>query len=228
MPAEAPAARAGGSGRGRRRLLRRAGAVAGAGLLSLSGRLTRVTLHDEFHAERARSGPGSVIFAFWHGRFWLLAASLRRYRAAVMVSLSEDGEVIATAARRLGYHPVRGSSSRGGREGLAELARCLAEGRSVALTPDGPRGPRHVAQMGAVALAARTARPIVPLGAASRPAWSFRSWDRFQVPRPFARGHIVFGEPLLVPAAEDLEPWRIELEARLTAVEERADLEAAG
>ena len=215
----------GGLTRRARPLLRVLGAGAGTTLLRASARWTRVRhLHQEREATLLRDHQ-AVIYAFWHGRFWLLAACLGRTGAAVLVSLSEDGELIARAARGLGYLPVRGSSSRRGREGLRELDQLLREGRSAALTPDGPRGPRHVAQMGAVALAARTGKPILPLAAASRPCWTLKSWDAFQVPRPLARGVIVYGEPLHVPAEGDLEPSRAALETRLNETEAEADRE---
>ncbi len=224
-PAPASARESGSRARPRpgRKLLRRAGAAAGATLLRLSGRLTRVRYLHREREEAALKKSGAVIYAFWHGRFWLAAARAGRPGTAVLVSLSEDGEIIARAAERMGYRAVRGSSSRGGREGLVALEALLTEGVSAALTPDGPRGPRHVAQMGAVLLAARTGRPLVPLGAAARPAWTFGSWDRFQVPRPGARGALVYGDPIEVPPASDLEPWRKRLEAALNAVEAEAD-----
>ncbi len=199
------------------------GAGAGASVLRLSARWTRTALLHQEREGDALNNYHSVIYVLWHGRFWLPAAVLGRSGAAILVSLSEDGEVIARAAERLGFRTVRGSSSRGGREGLREMEALLRDGVSVALTPDGPRGPRRRAQMGAVALAARTARPLVPVGAAARPAWALRSWDRFQVPRPGARGAIVYGPSLQVPAGGDLEPWRRRLEAALTAAEAEAD-----
>jgi hypothetical protein len=154
----------------------------------------------------------------------VLAGGLRRPGTGVLVSLSPDGEVIAQVLERLGFRAVRGSSSRRGREGLRELEAWLAQGRSAALTPDGPRGPRHRAQMGTVVLAARSGRAIVPLGGAAHPAWTLGSWDRFQIPRPWARAALVFGEPLRVPSGEtDLEPWRARLEAALDAVEREAE-----
>jgi len=222
--------RDGGSGRGglSRRLrgpLRGLGAGVGAALLRLSGRLTRVRYLHREREDEALSLYGNVIYAIWHGRMWLPVARLGKTGAAVLVSLSADGEVIARAARSLGFRPVRGSTSRGGREGLEALTGLLENGRSVALTPDGPRGPRHRAAVGAVALSARTGRPILPVGAAASPAWSFASWDRFQLPRPGARGVIVYGEPVRVPAGEELEPWRRRLEAALDGVEAEADRE---
>jgi len=152
---------------------------------------------------------------------------MRDRKTAVLVSLSEDGEVIAKALEGMGLFPVRGSSSRRGREGLQELEEALRNGRSVALTPDGPRGPRHRAQMGAVALAARTGKPILPISSASRSAWVLGSWDSFQVPRPGTRAVITFGKPILVPGDTDLEPWRLKLEEALTAAEKEVDEEVS-
>ena len=212
---------------GLRRPLRSLAAWTGASVLRSLSALVRLR---ELHKERekdALSRYGSVIYAFWHGRGFLLAGRVGRRGTAVLVSLSEDGEMIARASRRLGFHPVRGSSSRRGREGLAELERALAEGRPVAITPDGPRGPRHRAQMGAVVLAARSGKPILPMGVSARPAWTLGSWDAFQVPRPGARGAVVYGDAILVPAAADLEPWRMRLEEALNAAEAEADREVA-
>lgn len=206
-----------------RRGIRRAGAWMGAGILKGSRRLGRLQRLNPEREQLLLQDYPSIIYAVWHGRFWVPITAYAGRGVAVLVSRSEDGEVIARAAQRLGYVPVRGSSSRGGREGLAALAAKLEGGRSVALTPDGPRGPRHVAQMGTVALAARTGRPILPLGAASRHAWTMNSWDAFQVPRPLSLSVLVYGDPLLVPPAEDLEPWRAQLDQRLREAEANAD-----
>jgi hypothetical protein len=206
-----------------RRLLRAVAARAGAALITASGRLTRTEFIHPEHEDNALKNHESVIYALWHGRLWLLAARLRDRRAAILVSLSEDGELIARVTGRLGYRPVRGSTSRRGREALVALEAELRGGRSVALTPDGPRGPRHTAQVGAVVLAARTGKPILPVAAAARRAWEFPSWDAFQVPCPGTRGVIVFGEPILVPPGGDAEGWRSRLETALNAVESEAD-----
>ena len=210
--------------RGHRVWARRLGVHCGAGILGVSGRLTRVRM---IHAERDAAAVdrfGSVVYALWHGRMWLLASRFPRRGVGVLVSLSEDGDLIARVLEKLDLVPIRGSSSRGGGEGLRELETHLREGVTVAITPDGPRGPRHQARMGAVALAARTGKPIIPIGAAASRFWTLRSWDAFQIPKPGASGVIVIGAPILVPAAEDLEPWRRQLEEALIAVEAEADL----
>jgi len=209
----------------RRAAVRSLGAWGGAGVLRASGALTRLRfLHLEREAA-AVTKEESVIYAMWHGRMWLLAARFPRRGVGVLVSLSEDGEVMARILSRLRLVPVRGSSSRGGDDALKALEKWVSEGQSAAITPDGPRGPRHVAHMGAVALAARTGKPIVPLGAAARPAWTLRSWDEFQVPKPGARAVIAVGEPFYVPRAADLEPWRAQLESALNLAEAEAERE---
>ena len=211
----------------RRAAMRRLGVWGGAGVLRASGALTRLRfLHLEREAEVVTKEQ-AVIYAMWHGRMWLLASRFPRRGVAVLVSLSEDGEVIANILSRLRLVPVRGSSSRGGDEALKTLETWVSEGRSAAITPDGPRGPRHVAAIGAVALAARTGKPIVPLGAAASPAWTLRSWDKFQVPKPGSRAVIAVGEPFYVPRSADLEPWRAQLESALNDAEAEAEREVA-
>ena len=201
---------------------------AGAGVLWASAHLSRVRFLHQEREVKALADYGAVIYALWHGRLWLLAGRLYRRHPGLLVSLSRDGEILAQVAAHLGYHPVRGSSSRGGAEGFRDLERCLAEGRSVALTPDGPRGPSRRAQAGAAALAARSGIPILPMGAGARKVWRMNSWDGFEIPWPGARAAIVFGEPLLVPSTGDLEPWRLRLEESLNTVVEEADREVQG
>lgn len=207
----------------RRRALRSAGAAVGSAVLWTATRLVRVRVAGEERRRALVAEHGAVIYAIWHGRFMLAAGRLGYTGAGVLVSLSEDGEIIARASERLGYFAIRGSSSRGGREGLDAMHRSLDAGRSVALTPDGPRGPRHVARPGVAVLAARSGKPVLPLGAAARPAWHTRSWDAFQIAKPFSRGAIAFGEPLFVPDGEPIEPWLERVADALHAAERAAE-----
>ena len=117
----------------------------------------------------------------------------------MLISRSEDGAMIADLVRRFGFVTVRGSSSRGGAEGLRALARAIREGHSVVVVPDGPRGPREVLKPGVVALARLTGAPVVPLALAASSEWRARSWDEFRIPKPFSRCVVRFGEPILVP-----------------------------
>jgi lysophospholipid acyltransferase (LPLAT)-like uncharacterized protein len=130
----------------------------------------------------------------------------------------------------MGLEVVRGSSSRGGAEALRTLARSLADGVSVMVVPDGPRGPREIVKPGVVTLAALSGAAIVPVALGASAEWRLRSWDRFRIPRPFARCVMRFAEPIAVARDADRdmrEAARKEVEAALHAVSGRADGEAA-
>ena len=142
----------------------------------------------------------------------------------MITSQNFDGEWIAGIIRRFGYGTARGSTSRGGARALVQLRRDLNEGRPAAFTLDGPRGPARVAQPGAVFLAGATGHPILPFHIESSSAWTMGSWDRAQVPKPFARVGVVIGEPLAVPDTADaiVEASRVSLERALGELEVRA------
>lgn len=141
----------------------------------------------------------------WHGRL-LAAMPLRHHRDRgfeVLVSPSADGALVVTSLRRFGYGVIRGSSSRGGAQALRALAQALRRGQSIVLTPDGPRGPRHSVNSGVGWLARHSGAPIVPVGIAVDRAWRIRSWDRFLIPKPFARLIVTYGDPVAVPRSCD-------------------------
>jgi lysophospholipid acyltransferase (LPLAT)-like uncharacterized protein len=174
-----------------------------------------------------------VIYTVWHGHILLLPYLYgRRYRIHALTSRSRDGEVLSRFIQGFGIHVVRGSSSRGGARALLALARVIRDaGDNVLIVPDGPRGPRHVAQSGAVVLAKMTGAPIVPLAFGAAPCSVLRSWDAFVVPHPFARAAVVFGPPLTVPPAADrevVEAKRRELEAVLLGITGAATRAAGG
>jgi lysophospholipid acyltransferase (LPLAT)-like uncharacterized protein len=173
-----------------------------------------------------------VIYTVWHGRILLLPYLYgRRFRIHALTSRSRDGEILSRFVQGFGVHVVRGSSSRGGARALLALARAVREeGSDVLIVPDGPRGPRHVAQSGAAMLAKVTGVPMVPMAFAATPCTVVRSWDAFVVPHPFARAVVLFGEPIAVPRDADrdgLEAKRRELEAALQEITAAAD-RAAG
>ena len=153
-----------------------------------------------------RPQPEPRIYVYWH-EFVLPAVGLYRDRPIhPFASQSFDGELISRAMHRLGLGPcARGSSSRGGAQGLLELKKFLDQGEHVSITVDGPRGPRRRAQLGAVKLAQLSGRALVPFGIASRPALRLRSWDRMLLPLPWMGGRVHFGEAIYVPRAAELE-----------------------
>lgn len=172
---------------------------------------------------------GPAIFAVWHNR---LALSLRLYarfiqkhhpprRLAALVSASRDGGLLAQVLALFSVQPVRGSSSRRGAQALLEMTSWAERGYDLAITPDGPRGPRYQVQSGAVDLAALCGRPLIPVSYDLSWSRRLRSWDGFLVPLPFATCRVRFGPPLEVPwPLEDAarETYRAEFERRLRAI----------
>ena len=141
-----------------------------------------------------------LAFAFWHGQMLPLVVRHRGEGVAILVSSHRDGEIIARIIHRFGFRTIRGSSSRGAGRALLGLVRELEAGREVAVTPDGPRGPARRFAAGALAAAQRSGAPIVPVGAHASRAWRLRSWDRFMIPKPFARITVAYGPPTPVAA----------------------------
>jgi len=163
--------------------------------------------------------PRSLIWVFWHNRIFALPITYRRYlstrRGAVLTSASGDGAVIAATIARFGVAAVRGSSSRRGAAAMLGLIGWIRDGYDVGIVPDGPRGPRYRMGPGAVKLASLTEVAVLPIRVEYGSWWTFKSWDRFRLPRPFTRVTVVF-EPLfeVEPDADDetLERRRLELE----------------
>ena len=168
---------------------------------------------------------GPEIYCFWHQCVLPCTMYFRHSHAVILISRSFDGELITRILRMFGFDAVRGSSSRGAREGLLGLARVIESGRTAIFTADGPRGPIYRTKMGPVKLAQMTGAPIGAFHLEPEKAWTMRSWDRFLVPRPFTRICVSWAQWTHVPAAapmEDFEPRREELNAAL----ERARLRA--
>ncbi|HUF26292.1 MAG TPA: lysophospholipid acyltransferase family protein [Gemmatimonadaceae bacterium] len=197
-------AREDGASRGSDRRLRLIVAI-GALALRLLARTWRVEVRHGERFERVSAGGSVFIYALPHGHLLPLMWHHRARGVSVVISEHRDGELIARIARRLGYRTVRGSTSRGAARALLGLVRELEAGHPVAVTPDGPRGPALSFAPGAVIAAQRQGCPILPLAASASSAWRFRSWDRFMVPKPFARVAIVYGEPRWVTATTTRE-----------------------
>lgn len=164
----------------------------------------RVTFEDRTGLLAGDSRP--IIFGLWHNR---LALSMTVYHdyvrrkfpskgLAAMISASKDGGLLAKILDQFDVHPVRGSSSRRGRQALLEAARLAQKGFHVAITPDGPRGPRYQAHDGIIGLAQVTGYPIVPVSMSIKGKIRTKSWDRFMIPLPFARCHIILGKTIFV------------------------------
>jgi len=193
-----------------------------------------VHVHENPRSRRRRTRgqrADGCIYALWHAHQLSSVLHYRNLGVNVLVSSSTDGEMIAEAARRLGFRTVRGSSTRGGTGALLGLMEKLRRGEDVAITPDGPRGPRHRVKHGAIYLAQKTGRPIVPAAIGISSSWELPSWDRFRIPKPLARGYAMFAQPIRVPSNLDDREFlslRGRLSRALDDLERRADRIAAG
>lgn len=169
---------------------------------------------------------GHYIVALWHCYILMMVSCRFGRPICVMISQHRDGEMIARTIARFRVDTARGSSTRGGRAALREMIRIAAEGSNLAITPDGPRGPRCIAQIGVVTAAQMTGLPVIPIAFIAKHKRRLRSWDRFEVPRPFSRGMFVYGDPIAVP--RELEPaeseeYRVLIERRMNDVVEIAE-----
>lgn len=203
--------------------LQKAAALAGAVLLRALFATLRLRVHDP-HGFLANPPTKPVIYAFWHNRILAItAAFLRVYppgRRGVLVltSASKDGMWLGQLAARLGMGSVRGSSSRRGATAMRELLERVAQGYDIAITPDGPRGPKYELGSGLVYLAQKAGMPIIPCHARFGRTIRLKTWDRFAIPLPFASLDVTMGAALRVPAnADDFEDQRKRIESVLRA-----------
>jgi lysophospholipid acyltransferase (LPLAT)-like uncharacterized protein len=169
--------------------------VLGAGLVSGWFFTTRLRRIGAQHYEQFRKAGQPVMFVFWHGRLLPLVHHHRNEGIVVLVSEHDDGEYITRVIERNGFGTVRGSSTRGGTKGLRSLVRAARDGHDVAVTPDGPTGPRGVFKTGALAAAQMAGLPVVPLTVRASSGWRLGSWDGFLIPRPFSTITIEYLEP---------------------------------
>ncbi len=166
------------------------------------------------------------IIVFWHGRLLMIPHSYEGKKVGFLASPHRDGQVVGKALQQLGFHMILGSTTRQGFSAFKKMFRALQNGSDVAVTPDGPRGPRYKAQIGVIELSRITGRPIVPVTFSASRKIVFNSWDRFVLPYPFSRGVFIWGEPIHVDPKGDrnhLEEKRLLLENRLNEITEQAD-----
>jgi len=168
-----------------------------------------------------------AIYAFWHAHMLLPAYVGRQRNVKVLISQHRDGEYIAQIVQRLGYGVARGSTTRGGAKALLRMIKQIKEESiSLAITPDGPKGPRFVAQSGAILLGQKTRYPIIPVMIYLTKYWELPSWDRFCIPKPFSKAMIFYGDPILVPPKlekSDVEEYRVSLENALIKLGNEAE-----
>ena len=195
------------------------GTLAGRLMQTWSATL-RFEITDRCGITRPGGLPGPVIYCLWHNRIFTMPAAWRKAcgkhrRAVVLTSASHDGAALARAVGVFGIGSVRGSSSRRGVAALVAMRKALRENTDVCITPDGPRGPKHVIQPGIIKLAEASGAPIVPIRVEYSSCRELKTWDRFAIPAPGSKVRVIFDEALAVPeglSEDDFETWRRRLE----------------
>lgn len=189
----------------------------GRPLLELLGATWRITERNPEAWQRMQATGQPYLLCVWHGQM-LGAIWANRFRGiTAMASLHGDAEIIARLMKRWGYGFVRGSSSQGGREALVQAIDLLKQGTTFAFTPDGPRGPRGVPKAGLLVASMRSGVPIICIRSEISRAWRMGSWDRFAIPKPFARIRLTYSDPWVAPDASEASV--AELQRRLGPAE---------
>lgn len=181
--------------------------------------------NDDAVKELSQNGK-SFITAFWHGRMLIPWYVNRKYKIAALVSKSKDGEILTRLLKNWNYNVVRGSSHIGGKEALNIMEMTIDEEYSFAITPDGPTGPPNKMKAGAVVLAHRKSVPLLLMGTASNRNFVFKSWDKFQVPKPFSKVSVVYSEPVYVKESssrEEINKLIEDCETRLMELQKEAE-----
>lgn len=195
-------------------------------LLKLLSKTLRIIHRGREHLEACLARRERVIFVFWHGRMLMMPFAAPGLAVAGLISQHRDGEYISRVVERLNFLVIRGSATRGGTKAVRKMIQALREGWNLAITPDGPRGPRGKVKAGVIELGRLTGAPLFPVAFSASMRLSLKSWDAFLIPLPFSRGVYLWGEPLYVRAEageEEMAKLRQLLEERLHTLTMEAD-----
>lgn len=198
----------------------------GPALIWLLGKTLRISWRGRENLQEVRKSGQRVIYALWHGRLLILTFAHRWQKVHVLISQHRDGEFVARTVQRLGFVPIRGSTTRGGTQAIFQMVSKIQDGYDLAITPDGPKGPPHKVQSGAIYIAQRSGLPIMPISASAKSAWRLKSWDNFLIPKPFSRAVIILGKPVFVSqnaTENELNSKIVELENELSNLTTQAD-----
>lgn len=192
------------------------------GLYSLWCRTLQYTVTNRIAVDSRTDYGLPVILCLWHDELFPLIYFKGKLKIITVVSKSNDGNVLANVIQRMGLETARGSSSRGGSDALRNVIKRINDGICACITVDGPRGPRHKVKKGAIFLAQQTNAPIVPIRIVMEKSKRVNSWDKFQLPIPFSKIHVVCGDAYYISpfltAQEELNAQCFLLEERLNSL----------
>jgi lysophospholipid acyltransferase (LPLAT)-like uncharacterized protein len=195
-------------------------------LISLWGRSVRTIFVNRSVPEKLSTEGKNYVYAFWHGRQFLLLYNHKNAGIILPSSESRDGEIQARILKRFGYGVVRGSSKRKGERALLGLVDGMRKGKTIALAVDGPRGPLHEVKQGVTYLAGKLDKPIIPVSTGAKRYWILgKIWDKYLLPVPFTKGVVIYGDPIVVHGTgeEELASSSVELAEALNKLTAQAD-----
>lgn len=190
-----------------------------------------IRIQDEPRGFNEKITTIHAIYTFWHCLMLIPAFVGRNKNIQVLISQHSDGEYIAQVIKRLGFGVIRGSTTRGGARAVKGMVDKIREGYPVAITPDGPRGPRCIVQSGCIYLSQKTGLPIIPATIGLSHYWKLPSWDEFRIPKPLSRALIMYGDPIHIPpnlTEEETEHYRLLVEKIMNEMTETADASVRG
>lgn len=193
-------------------------------LINFVVRTSRIKVINEEMVNQLKQQGKNIIYALWHGRMFLPIWILRKQNIQVVVSPSRDGEYLHRIISKFGYQSVRGSTSKNPSRTLVQILNKLNQGKDIEIAPDGPQGPSHKVQPGIIWLARKSGMPIIPLTFAARRKKFFSSWDKFLFPFPFNKLVFIYGNPIYVSPADEIETKARKLEEKLNQITDQADL----
>ncbi|MEN6466628.1 MAG: lysophospholipid acyltransferase family protein [Syntrophaceae bacterium] len=194
----------------------------------------RIRIENEKEWMDYHRNGGRVLLCAWHQQFFSAIRHFQNYRGlnpSLMISKSRDGEMIASVALRSGWHVVRGSSSNGGRSALSQMIKYLRKSGLAAHIVDGPRGPAGEVKSGTIKLAQSADAAIIPFYTSADRSWSFKSWDSFFLPKPFARVVLTFGDMIKYDSTETQDEFEVQrkylesiMQTRLRAIPSKSKM----
>lgn len=169
-----------------------------------------------------------AIYAIWHANQYVYLAEEREKRPAftLLISPSNDGDMIAKVCHQMNFSLIRGSTNRQGMLAVRDMIKAIKKGSSIAFTIDGPKGPVHVAKEGLIRVAQMAQVPIIPTMPATKHKFTFNSWDKYEVPYWFSKSVAIYGEPVFVPkdaTDDDLENYRVIIEKKMFELKNLAE-----
>ncbi|MBC8526490.1 MAG: lysophospholipid acyltransferase family protein [Candidatus Cloacimonetes bacterium] len=175
----------------------------GPALINLLIGSLRIQVIDKQNLLNAKKRYGTVIYAFWHNRMLILSYAHKFENVHILISQHQDGEYISIAIDSLGYKSIRGSTTRGGIKALKESLQTINY-YDIAITPDGPRGPKEAVKDGILYLAYKSGKPIIPVSCNAKRKWILNSWDNFMIPKFTSPAKIIYGKPIIVSKIDEI------------------------